>query len=166
MFSTDHNSDRRVATPGLASRPESLILPARALAHHPAANSNRQSLARLEFAVTPTKQRHELSSNRHIWAVRTLSLSRCPRPRSDPSRSSTRPNFYSEHTNSRIPANSLKTNETCHFYYEQMNTFRNCSAPALTVYPASPTMKLVPQRKRRSRQRFPFPFWISRALIA
>src|ERR1700722_18751047 len=67
MFSTDHNSDRRVATAGLASRPESLILPSRALAHHPPASSNRQSLARLEFAVTPTKQRHELSSNRHIW---------------------------------------------------------------------------------------------------
>src|ERR1700729_2749188 len=81
MFSTDHNSDRRVATAGLASCPESLILPSRALAHHPAANSNRQSLARLEFAVTPTKQRHELSSNRHIWGGRTLPYAGRPRAR-------------------------------------------------------------------------------------
>lgn len=131
MFSTNHNSERRAA-PSAYSRGEAAFIPPTSTlpTRQAAQNPNRHSLARLEFAVIPTKQRPEMVSNRHLRGARTVS-SPLPPPHQIHSRSSVHPHFYSVHTNSRIPPNSFKTNHSDHFYYGQMNTFRNCSAPCV-----------------------------------
>jgi hypothetical protein len=70
MISTNHNSDRRAAPSAYSRGEAAFISRSPAIPNHAGANSNRHSLVRLEFAVTPTKQRPEMSSNRHNRAVR------------------------------------------------------------------------------------------------
>jgi hypothetical protein len=164
MFSTHHNSDRRAA-PAEHSRSETpLISPTPTLSSGTTQNSNREWPVRLEFAVTPTKQRPELSSNRHNRAVRAVSLLRNP-PARFLATPRPIPHFYSEHTNSRIRRNSFKTNGSDHFYSGQMNTFYNCSAPCVDR-PSCVTYNEICAATQRLRSRRWFPFWISRAPIA